>query len=190
VTLTPMITFKQGPSSKVNAAAAVNGSYTIRATGIFQLDTKAVADAGDTPAIAISAQPRIGGDSSAHRQMGVGLDAPSSPTNRLQDYGLNRRLQSSHPVLGHDVRPCGSAGLPAGARRPQLFRHPALYSTASPASTIRNRFPSSIRGDHDYTSTSRAWRRAELPQQPDQPQPRLRFFSPARKAAPTAACAR
>ncbi len=49
-TITPMFTTKQGPLVKGEwRQRLVNGSYQIRASGIFQLDQKAFADSGDIP---------------------------------------------------------------------------------------------------------------------------------------------
>jgi LPS-assembly protein len=49
-TLTPMITTKQGPLVKAEwRQRLMNGSYTIRASGIFQFDKQAFVDAGDLP---------------------------------------------------------------------------------------------------------------------------------------------
>jgi LPS-assembly protein len=49
-TVTPMITTRQGPLLKGEfRQRLLNGSYQVRASGIFQLDQKAFADSGDIP---------------------------------------------------------------------------------------------------------------------------------------------
>jgi LPS-assembly protein len=49
-TITPMITTKQGPLVQAEwRQRLINGSYMVRASGIFQLDKQAFADKGDFP---------------------------------------------------------------------------------------------------------------------------------------------
>jgi len=103
VTLTPMITFKQGPLLQGEwRQRLVNGSYTIRATGIFQLDTKAVADAGDTPGNRdFRGSLESAGQFRLTDKWVWGWDGTVvSDKSFFQDYGLNRRLQSSISFLG------------------------------------------------------------------------------------------
>ena len=50
VTVTPLVTTEQGPLLQAEwRQRLLNGSYNIRAAGIFQLDPQALATAGDTP---------------------------------------------------------------------------------------------------------------------------------------------
>jgi len=93
-TITPMITSKQGPLVQAEwRQRLVNGSYTIRGSGIFQLDKQAFLDKGDIPgnrdfrgSIASEGQFRLS-DKWVYGWDGTLI------TDRayFQDYGLYRR---------------------------------------------------------------------------------------------------
>ncbi len=98
-TITPMITSKQGPLVQAEwRQRLINGSYMVRASGIFQLDKQAFADKGDFPgfrdfrgSIESSGQFRLSD------KWVSGWDG-TLVTDRayFQDYGLLKRVQSAN----------------------------------------------------------------------------------------------
>ena len=98
-TITPMITSKQGPLVQAEwRQRLINGSYMVRASGIFQLDKQAFLDKGDLPGnrdfrghVESSGQFRLSD------KWVYGWDG-TLVTDRtyFQDYGLLKRVQSAN----------------------------------------------------------------------------------------------
>jgi len=98
-TITPMITSKQGPLVQAEwRQRLINGSYIVRASGIFQLDKQAFVDKGDFPGnrdfrghVESSGQFRL------NDKWVYGWDG-TLVTDRtyFQDYGLLKRVQTAN----------------------------------------------------------------------------------------------
>jgi LPS-assembly protein len=98
-TITPMITTKQGPLVQAEwRQRLINGSYMVRASGIFQLDKQAFLDKGDLPGnrdfrghVESSGQFRL------NDKWVSGWDG-TLVTDRtyFQDYGLLKRVQTAN----------------------------------------------------------------------------------------------
>jgi LPS-assembly protein len=98
LTLTPMITSKQGPLLQAEwRQRLMTGSYSIRATGIFQLDKDAFIKNGDLPG---NREFRGSIDSSGQFRLSdkwvYGWDGTLiTDKSYFQDYGLYRQIQSA-----------------------------------------------------------------------------------------------
>ncbi len=123
-----MITTKQGPLLQGEfRQRLLNGAYSIRAAGIYQLDKDAFAPRSRRHRARLSRLPRQRGKLRpvrAQRQMGLGLGWRGADR---QD--LPARLQPAPFELSHFTDPFGGgrqlgrlAALSLGQGRPQLFR--------------------------------------------------------------------
>ncbi len=135
-----MITSKQGPLVQAEwRQRLINGSYMVRASGIFQLDKQAFLDKGDLPGYRdFRGHVESSGQFRLNNKWVYGWDG-TLVTDRsyFQDYGLLTEGpdgQSARDDAGlRDV-----AGLPAGPRREQLLRYPRdvllwLFQPGQPA---------------------------------------------------------
>jgi LPS-assembly protein len=98
-TVTPMVTSKQGALLKGEfRQRLVNGSYTIRASGIFQADPSAFKDAGDLPGDrAFRGHLESAGQFRLTDKWVWGWDGTViTDKSYFQDYGLYRRVQSAN----------------------------------------------------------------------------------------------
>ncbi len=148
-TITPMITTKQGPLLQGEwRQRLVNGSYTIRATGIFQLDKQAFLDTAIRPAIRdFRGNVESSGQFRLTRQMGLRLGRHADHGQAyFQDYGLYRRASRPTNLLATTPDYVVVAGLPAGPRRPQLLRYARdVFLRLLQRRTASAKFRSSIR---------------------------------------------
>ncbi len=98
-TITPMITSKQGPLVQAEwRQRLINGSYMIRASGIFQLDKQAFLDKGDLPGFRdFRGHVELSGQFRLNDKWVYGWDG-TLITDRayFQDYGLYRRFQTTN----------------------------------------------------------------------------------------------
>jgi LPS-assembly protein len=98
-TITPMITSKQGPLVQAEwRQRLINGSYLVRASGIFQLDKQAFVDKGDLPANRdVRGHIESSGQFRLNDKWVYGWDG-TLVTDRtyFQDYGLLKRVQSAN----------------------------------------------------------------------------------------------
>ena len=98
-TITPMITTKQGPLVQAEwRQRLINGSYMVRASGIFQLDKQAFADKGDFPGNRdIRGHVESSGQFRLNDKWVSGWDG-TLVTDRtyFQDYGLLKRVQTAN----------------------------------------------------------------------------------------------
>ena len=146
-TFTPMITSQQGPLLQGEwRQRLINGSYTIRATGIFQLD-KDVFYTATTPAIATgAAASRRPGQFNLSDQWVWGWDGTLlSDKTYFQDYGLYKSMQTGQSAADrHPTTRCPSS-IMAGRGERSYFERARFTSTASRSPTTRGRFRSCIR---------------------------------------------
>jgi LPS-assembly protein len=101
VTLTPRFTTRQGPLLDVEwRQRLLTGSYTIRATGIFQLDPKAFADNGDVPGNRnFRGSLESAGQFRLSEKWIYGWDGTLlTDKSYFQDYGLFRAIQSANQL--------------------------------------------------------------------------------------------
>ena len=98
-TITPMITTKQGPLLQAEwRQRLINGSYMIRASGIFQLDKQAFLDKGNLPGFRdFRGHVELSGQFRLSDKWVYGWDG-TLVTDRayFQDYGLYRRFQTTN----------------------------------------------------------------------------------------------
>jgi LPS-assembly protein len=98
-TITPMITSKQGPLVQAEwRQRLINGSYMVRASGIFQLDKQAFLDKGDLPGFRdFRAHVESSGQFRLNNMWVYGWDG-TLVTDRayFQDYGLLKRVQTAN----------------------------------------------------------------------------------------------
>ncbi len=117
-----MFTTRQGPLVQGEwRHRLVNGAYSIRASGIFQLDKDAYAG---TPG-----DRSFRGDVNSQGQFRLsdkwvfGWDGTLiTDKSYYQDYGFYKTANANRPVED-DAGPCPLAGLSPGPRRAQLFRY-------------------------------------------------------------------
>jgi LPS-assembly protein len=98
-TFSPMITSKQGPLMQGEwRHRLIDGSYNIRAAGIFQTDRKTFVDAGDTPGDrAFRGSIQSMGQFALTDKWGWGWDGTLiSDRSFFQDYGLYRGIQQNN----------------------------------------------------------------------------------------------
>jgi LPS-assembly protein len=98
VTITPVVTSKQGPLLEAEwRQRLINGSYTIRATGIFQLDKNAFLNNGDLPGYRDTrGSVESAGQFRLSDKWVYGWDGTLvSDKSYFQDYGLYRRTQGN-----------------------------------------------------------------------------------------------
>jgi LPS-assembly protein len=98
-TITPMITSKQGPLVQAEwRQRLINGSYMVRASGIFQLDKQAFLDKGDLPGFRdFRGHVESSGQFRLNNMWVYGWDG-TLVTDRayFQDYGLLKRVQTAN----------------------------------------------------------------------------------------------
>ena len=145
-----MITTRQGPLLQGEwRQRLVNGAYTIRATGIFQLDKDVFLQNGiATPgyrdlrgSVETSGQFNLIGE----MDLGLGRRRCCRDKTYIQDYGLLQSVQSANLLKSTPDYALSQLYL-VGTRRPQLLRRAhACTSTASRRPTTRSRSRSSIR---------------------------------------------
>jgi LPS-assembly protein len=99
LTLSPMITSRQGPLVEAEwRQRLLSGSYTIRATGIFQLDRSALVSAGDTPGDrGFRGSIESNGQFKLSDKWVYGWDGTLiTDKSYFQDYGLYRSMQAAN----------------------------------------------------------------------------------------------
>ncbi len=149
LTFTPKITTRQGPLLQAEwRHRLINGSYTVRATGIFQLDKNAFLDNGaPTPGYHDwRGSLESAGQFKMSEKWVWGWDGTLvSDKTYLTDYGLYKAVQSAN-MLKFTPDTALSQALPRGTRGAQLFRRPhTLLLRAVALRTIRNNFRSFTR---------------------------------------------
>jgi LPS-assembly protein len=99
LTVTPMITSKQGPLAQVEwRQRLINGAYMVRASGIFQLDKQAFLDKGDVPGFRdVRGHVESAGQFRLNDKWVYGWDG-TLVTDRsyFQDYGLLKKVQTTN----------------------------------------------------------------------------------------------
>ena len=156
-TLTPMITTRQGPLLQGEwRHRLVNGSYTIRASGIFQLDKDVFSATAPTPGYRDwRGSVETSGQFTLIDEVGLGLGRHAAhrqdlfPGLRL----LQIRVRRQPAAVDARLRRCRSS-ISRAAATAAIFDVRASTSTASRASTIRSKFRSSIRCWITITSSS------------------------------------
>jgi LPS-assembly protein len=154
-TLTPMITSKQGPLLQGEwRQRLVNGAYSIRATGIFQLDKGAFLEKGDLPgyrdyrgSVESSGQFRL------TDKWVYGWDG-TLITDRayFQDYGLYRR-QATSTLLGTTPDYVVSQVYVEGRGERSFFDIRAMYFYGFSSADSQRQIPVIHPVmDHDYTA--------------------------------------
>ncbi len=184
LTFTPMITTTQGPLLQGEwRHRLVNGAYTIRATGIFQLDKDRILQQKALPTPGYRdwrGSVETAGQFNLSEKWIWGWDGTLlSDKTYLQDYGLNKDYAISQPAEVY-ARSRPVAALRRRTRRPQLFRRPrACTSSASRSPTIRSRCRSCTRNRSRLRLPVSNLRRRGCPaQQSHQPLPRPANFDP------------
>jgi LPS-assembly protein len=154
-TLTPMVTSKQGPLLQGEwRQRLVNGAYSIRATGIFQLDKGAFLEKGDLPgyrdyrgSVESSGQFRL------TDKWVYGWDG-TLITDRayFQDYGLYRRL-ATNTLLGTTPDYVVSQAYLTGRGERSFFDIRAMYFYGFSSADSQRQIPVIHPVmDHDYTA--------------------------------------
>ena len=161
----------------------VNGAYSIRASGIFQLDKDVFLQNGrDAGLSRLARQPGDLRASSISPTGGCGAGTrPCYRTRTISRITVsceNLQSEQSDQVRHPGLRPL--AALPRGSRRPQLLRRPRDVLLRFLPWTIRSQIPIVHPViDHDYVlKQPDLRRRTRLPQQPDQLVPGHRQFRP------------
>lgn len=154
-TITPMFTSKQGPLVQAEwRQRLINGAYTIRGSGIFQLDKQAFLDNGNLPgyrdfrgSIESSGQFRL------NDKWVYGWDG-TLVTDRayFQDYGLYRRVQTGN-LLATTPDYVLSQGYLQGRGERSFFDMRAMYFYGFSSTDSQRQIPIVHPVvDHDYTA--------------------------------------
>ncbi len=153
-TLTPMITTKQGPLLKGEwRQRLIDGSYTIRASGIFQLDKQAFANAGDLPGDRdFRGHVQSAGQFRLSDKWVWGWDGTVITDKAyFQDYGLYRGAQNSILLASTPDYVVSQAYLQGRGER-SFFDARALYFYGFSSVDDQNKIPIIHPViDHDYT---------------------------------------
>jgi LPS-assembly protein len=155
LTVTPMVTSKQGPLLQAEwRHRLLDGAYSIRATGIFQLDKQALLSAGDLPG-----NRDFRGSVESRGQFRItdkwvyGWDGTLvSDRAYFQDYGLHRTLQNG-TLLGTTPDNIVSQAYVEGRGERSFFNARAMYFYGFSSADSQKQLPI-IHPiiDHDYTA--------------------------------------
>jgi LPS-assembly protein len=154
-TLTPMVTSKQGPLVQGEwRQRLVNGAYTIRASGIFQLDKQAFLDAGNKPGFRdFRGSVESSGQFRLTDKWVYGWDG-TLITDRayFQDYGLFRRASGTN-LLGTTPDYVVSQVYLEGRGERSFFDMRAMYFYGFSSADSQRQIPVVHPViDHDYTA--------------------------------------
>jgi LPS-assembly protein len=155
-TITPVVTTKQGPLLEAEwRQRLVNGSYTIRATGIFQLDKDAFRDNGDLPGYRdFRGSVESAGQFRLSDKWVYGWDGTLvSDKAYFQDYGLYHATSSS--LLGSTPDFIASQAYLQGRGDRSFFDARAIYFYGFTSTDNQAQLPV-VRPiiDHDYTANN------------------------------------
>ena len=155
-TITPMFTSKQGPLVQAEwRQRLVNGAYTIRATGIFQLDKQAFLDKGDLPGFRdFRGSIESAGQFRLNDKWVYGWDG-TLITDRafFQDYGLYRRVQTAGNLLASTPDYVLSQTYLQGRGDRSYFDARAMYFYGFSSADSQRQIPIIHPVvDHDYTA--------------------------------------
>jgi LPS-assembly protein len=157
-TFAPMLTTTQGPLLQGEwRQRLINGSYSIRAAGIFQLDKNVFANAGDVPGDRdFRGSIQSSGQFNLSDQWTWGWDATVlSDKTFLSDYRLAQSFPNSQQLL-HLVQPIPDYALSqlylAGRGDRSYFDARTMYFYGFSSSDVQGQIPVVLPViDHDYT---------------------------------------
>ena len=142
-TLTPMVTSKQGPMVQGEwRHRLVDGSYTIRASGIFQIDKQAFRDAGNEPGYRdLRGHVQSAGQFRLTDKWVWGWDG-TVITDRayFQDYGLYRNVQQNNLLTSTPDYVVSQLYL-AGRGERSYFDARAMYFYGFASVDVQNQIP-------------------------------------------------
>jgi len=155
LTVTPMVTSKQGPLLQAEwRQRLLTGAYTVRATGIFQLDKQALLSAGDLPGYRdFRGSVESRGQFRITDKWVYGWDGTLvSDRAYFQDYGLHRNLQAGN-LLGSTPDNIVSQAYVEGRGERSFFNARALYFYGFASVDSQRQIPIIHPViDHDYTA--------------------------------------
>jgi len=154
-TITPTITTKQGPLVQAEwRQRLINGAYTIRASGIFQLDKQAFLDKGNLPGFRdFRGSIESAGQFRLNDKWVYGWDG-TLVTDRayFQDYGLYRKFQSNNLLATTPDYVLSQAYLQGRGER-SFFDMRAMYFYGFSSKDSQRQIPIVHPViDHDYTA--------------------------------------
>jgi LPS-assembly protein len=155
-TITPMITSKQGPLVQAEwRQRLMNGAYTIRGTGIFQLDKQAFLNAGNLPGYRdFRGSVESAGQFRLTDKWVYGWDGTLITDKAFfQDYGLYRRFQTGNLLASTPDYVLSQAYLQGRGER-SFFDARAIYFYGFTSTDNQRQIPVIHPViDHDYTAS-------------------------------------